>query len=52
MQLGKELGTGFVTDDAQATAGEETSLAADGADATAPEASTSPVPEPEPAAAG
>jgi len=56
MQLGKELATGFVTDDAQATAGEEASPPAGGADAAAPETSRSaaltPAPEPEPAAAG
>jgi hypothetical protein len=57
MQLGKELATGFVTDDAQVTAGEEASLPAGGTDAAAPETSASPAapasaPEPEPAAAG
>jgi hypothetical protein len=55
MQLGKELATGFVTDDAQATAGEEASLPAGGADAAPPEAALSPAvpaPEPEPTAAG
>jgi hypothetical protein len=58
MQLGKELATGFVTDDEQVTAGGEASLPAGGADAAAPEASPSPAapaasaPEPEPAAAG
>jgi hypothetical protein len=54
MQLGKKLATGFVTDDAQVTqvtAGEEASLAADGADAKAPESSSSAPPKPEPAAA-
>jgi hypothetical protein len=57
MQLGKELATGFVTDDAQVTAGEEASPPAGGTDAAAPETSASPAapasaPEPEPAAAG
>jgi hypothetical protein len=55
MQLGKELATGFVTDDEQVTAGAEASLPAGGADAAAPEASPSPAAptaEPEPAAAG
>jgi hypothetical protein len=52
MQLGKELATGFVTDDAQATANEEASLTASGVDAQAPGPSPSPDPEPEPAAAG
>jgi hypothetical protein len=53
MQLGKELATGFVTDDVQAVPGQETDLPSDGAaDAKAPEASPSPAPDPEPAAAG
>jgi hypothetical protein len=52
MQLGKELATGFVTDDAQVKADEEASLAASGADAQAPGPSPSPDPEPEPATAG
>jgi hypothetical protein len=46
MQLGKELGTGFVSDDAQAAVGEEVALSSDGADAEAPEASPQPEPEP------
>jgi hypothetical protein len=52
MQLGKELATGFVTDDAQANADEEAGLPPDGADARAPEASALPAQETEPAAAG
>ena len=51
MQLGKELGAGFVSDDAQATVGEEVALSSDGADAEAPESSARPEPEPEPTAA-
>jgi hypothetical protein len=51
MQLGKKLGTGFVSDDAQATTGEEVVLSSDGADAEAPEASALPEPEPEPTTA-
>jgi hypothetical protein len=51
MQLGKKLGTGVVSDDAQATAGEQTVQSAQGADAPAPEASALPAPEPEPTAA-
>jgi hypothetical protein len=52
MQLGKELATGFVTEDAQAAADGEAGLPPDGTDARAPEAPTLPVQEPEPAAAG
>jgi hypothetical protein len=52
MQLGKELATGFVADDAQATADEQAGVAASGADAQAPGPAPSPDPEPEPAAAG
>ena len=52
MQLGKELTTGFVTDDAQAHADEEAGLPPDEADARAPEALPPPAPQPEPAAAG
>ena len=51
MQLGKKLGTGVVSDDAQATVGEETVRSAQGADAQAPEVSPLPAPEPEPTAA-
>lgn len=51
MQLGKKLGTGFVSDDAQATVGDETVRPAEGADAPAPEVSPRPAPEPEPTAA-
>jgi hypothetical protein len=46
MQLGKELGTGFVSDDVQAADGEV--APPETADAPAPEASA---PEPEPTAA-
>ena len=52
MQLGKELATGFVSDDAQAVVDEQASVPADGTDATAPGDRPSPAPEPEPAAAG
>ena len=54
MQLGKELATGFVSDDAQAAAAGETGLPPDRADAKGPEVPLVPVPEPEPepAAAG
>jgi hypothetical protein len=52
MQLGKELATGFVSDDAQATAPGQAGPPPDGADAKAPEASSPPAPQPEPAAAG
>ncbi len=52
MQLGKELATGFVTDDARAAADGETGLPPDGADARAPEAPPLPAEEPEPTAAG
>jgi hypothetical protein len=55
MQLGKELATGFVADDAQAHADGEAGLPPDGADARAPvtpEASALPAQETEPAAAG
>lgn len=52
MQLGKELATGFVTDDAQEHAGGEAGLPPDGADARAPEAPALPAQEPEPTAAG
>ena len=51
MQLGKKLGTGVVSDDAQATVAEEAVRPAQGADAPAPEASARPAPEPEPTAA-
>jgi hypothetical protein len=51
MQLGKELGTGFVSDDAQVTVGEEAVLPVEGTDAQAPEVSPRPAPEPEPTAA-
>jgi len=51
MQLGKELGTGFVSDDAQVAVGAEVVRPPEGADAQAPEASPLPAPEPEPTAA-
>jgi len=51
MQLGKKLGTGFVSDEAQATTGEEVVLSSDGADAEAPESPARPEPEPEPTVA-
>jgi hypothetical protein len=51
MQLGQELGTGFVSDDAQATVGGEVAPPPEGADAQAPEVSPLPAPEPEPTAA-
>ncbi len=51
MQLGKELGSGFVSDDAQATVVAEAARPAEGADAEAPEVSPLPAPEPEPTAA-
>ncbi|HSS88248.1 MAG TPA: hypothetical protein VLL69_02930 [Streptosporangiaceae bacterium] len=52
MQLGKELATGFVSDDEQATAAGEAAVAADGAEAKAPEVPQVPTPQPEPTAAG
>jgi len=58
MQLGKELATGFVADDAQARADAEAGQPPDGADArapvapVAPEAPALPAQEPERAAAG
>ena len=52
MQLGKELATGFVTDDAPEHADGEAGLPRDGADARAPEAPALPAQEPEPTAAG
>lgn len=52
MQLGKELATGFVRDDAQATTDPEAGLPPGGADVKAPEVSTVAAAEPEPAAAG
>jgi hypothetical protein len=55
MQLGKELATGFVADDAQARADAEAGQPPDGADArapVAPEAPALPAQEPEQAAAG
>ena len=51
MQLGKELASGFVSDEAQATAAVE-AVQPDGADAKAPEVSPPPAPEPEPTATG
>jgi hypothetical protein len=50
MQLGKELATGFVSDEAQAAPDAAAGLPPDTLDAKAPEAP--PAPEPEPAAAG
>jgi hypothetical protein len=50
MQLGKELATGFVSDDAQATEGGEAGLPPDTVDANA--ADGPPALEGEPAAAG
>ncbi len=52
MQLGKELATGFVSDDAEAAAAGEAGLQPDGADAEGPEVPPLPAQEPEPAAAG
>jgi hypothetical protein len=55
MQLGKELATGFVTDDAQEHADVEAGVPPDGTDArapVAPEAPALPAQEPEPTAAG
>jgi hypothetical protein len=52
MQLGKELATGFVSDEAQATADGEAGLPPDGTDAKAPEVPPLPAPVSEPAAAG
>jgi hypothetical protein len=52
MQLGKELATGFVSDDEQVTAAGEAAAPADGADAKAPEVPQVPTPQPEPTAAG
>lgn len=52
MQLGKELATGFVSDDEQATAADEAGAPADGADAKAPEVPQVTTPQPEPTAAG
>jgi hypothetical protein len=51
MQLGKELATGFVSDDAQATVDGRAGMPLDGADAQAPE-DPSPAPQPEPTTAG
>ena len=51
MQLGKEVGTGFVSDDAEATVGEEVAAPPETADAQAPDASALPASEPEPTAA-
>jgi hypothetical protein len=52
MQLGKELATGFVSDDTQAAVAGEAGLPPDRADAKGPEVPPVPAPEPEPAAAG
>lgn len=52
MQLGKELATGFVIDDVQATADGEADQPPDRTDATVPGAPPLPAPEPEPTAAG
>ena len=52
MQLGKELATGFVTDDAQEHPDVEAGVPPDGTDARAPEALALPAQEPEPTAAG
>jgi hypothetical protein len=52
MQLGKELATGFVSDDEQATVAGEAAAPADGADAKAPAVAPVPTPQPEPTAAG
>ena len=51
MQLGKELATGFVSDDAQATVDGQADAPPDGADAQAP-ADPSPAAQPEPTTAG
>jgi hypothetical protein len=52
MQLGKELGAGFVTDDAEANADGQAELPPDRAGTPEPEAPPARAPEPEPAAAG
>ena len=52
MHLGKELATGFVTDDVQVTADEKVDVPPDGAGARAPEAHRLPAAQPEPTAAG
>ena len=52
MQLGKELATGFVSDDEQTTVADGAGGPADGADAQAPQVPQVPTPQPEPAAAG
>jgi hypothetical protein len=51
MQLGKELATGFVSDDAQATVDEQAGVPADGTDAQVPQDPPSPVARPEPTTA-
>jgi hypothetical protein len=51
MQLGRELASGFVSEEAQATAAGE-AVQPDGVDAQAPEVSPPPAPEPEPTTAG
>jgi hypothetical protein len=51
MQLGKELASGFVSDEAQATAAAE-AVQPDGVDAKAPGVCPPPAPEPEPTTAG
>jgi len=52
MQLGKELATGFVSDDEQTTVADEAGGPAAGADAQAPGVPQVPTPQPEPTAAG
>jgi hypothetical protein len=52
MQLGKELATGFVSDDEHATVAGEAAAPADGADAEAPEVLPVPTSQPEPTTAG
>jgi hypothetical protein len=52
MQLGKELATGFVSDDAQATVDGQADVPPDGADAQAPQDPPSPAWQPETTTAG
>jgi hypothetical protein len=51
MQLGRELATGFVSEETQATAAGE-AVQPDGDGARVPEVSPPPAPEPEPTTAG
>lgn len=52
MQLGRELATGFVHDDAPATTGEQEGLPPEAADMRAADAASPPSPDPEPAVTG